>query len=87
MTATTITPTQLALLRAALGLSHYVRKPTRNWLPGGEATKHPDDVAALERIGYLRTRMIAGPGGYEAHTEITAEGEAYAMAHLPPAAT
>jgi hypothetical protein len=81
MTAAVLTPAQLMLLREALGLSHYQRAPIRHNLPAHAAKGREDDVAALERMGYLRTRMFAGEGGWESVTEITAEGEACALAN------
>lgn len=75
MSTSPLTPTQLMLLRTALGLSRYTTKPTRNWLPGYDEQKYPDDVAELVRMGYLKRRQIVGQA-VETIVEITDAGRA-----------
>lgn len=70
-----LTINQLALLRGALGISQYVKHPTRNWLPDAQAKKHPEDVAELIRVGCFKANVIHGPGGGETTIMITEKGK------------
>lgn len=69
-----ITDEQKNLLRAALGLSFYVKKPTRNWL--NNIAGHEDAVADLISRDYMVERHTHGPAGKEPFYEVTDAGVA-----------
>lgn len=73
----------LQLLHAALGLSYYVRQPTRDTLPQADERAHLEEVAALVALGYLAPEQYHGEGGTSTSMRITEAGRAIALAHPP----
>lgn len=73
----------LQLLHAALGLSYYVRRPTRDTLPQADERAHLEEVAALVALGYLAPEQYHGEGGASTSMRITEAGRAIALAHPP----
>lgn len=74
-----VTPELMKLLRAALGLGHYVTKPTRSWLSEADAQGHEAEVETLIDMELLSRTAFAGLGGVEKMIVITEEGRRVAM--------
>lgn len=67
-----ITDEQKRLLRSALGLSFYAKKPTRNWL--NNIAGHENAIADLVARGFMVERHTHGPAGKEPFYEVTDAG-------------
>lgn len=74
-----VTPDLMKLLRAGLGLSHYVTKPTRNWLPESEAQGNEAEVEKLIDMELLSRSVTYGMGGAEPVILVTDEGRRLAV--------
>ncbi len=79
----TLTPTQLRLLRIALGLSSLNLKPIRNRIAGDQ---HDNNYAAIEelvQLGYMKNGMDRTPKGVACYAECTGKGIEYVEQHPP----